>query len=74
MTSPPREITVTCPGCGHVCEDWYRPSTNLSLNNFDDDYLKEASTTTCPECGGSMIWGRCSRGGIVMGGRLSRCE
>ena len=39
MTSPPREITVTCPDCGHIYEDWYRPSINLSLDDFDDDYL-----------------------------------
>ena len=51
MTSPPREITVTCPDCGHIYEDWYRPSINLSLDSFDDAYLEEASTTTCPECG-----------------------
>ena len=51
MTSPPREITVTCPDCGHIYEDWYRPSINLSLDDFDDDYLERATTTTCPECG-----------------------
>ena len=37
MTSPPREITVTCPDCGHIYEDWYRPSINLSLDSFVDD-------------------------------------
>ena len=51
MTSPPREIEVTCPDCGHVYLDWYRPSINLSLDSFDDAYLEEASTTTYPECG-----------------------
>ena len=51
MTSPVREITVTCPDCGHIYEDWYCPSINLSLDDFDDDYLEEALTTTCPECG-----------------------
>ena len=51
MTSPPESIRVECPDCGHLYSDWYRPSINLSLDDFDDDYLEEASTTTCPECG-----------------------
>lgn len=51
MTSPPKLIKVECPGCGLLYFDWYRPSINLSLDDFDDDYLEEASTTTCPECG-----------------------
>ena len=50
MTSPPEPIEVTCPDCGHRYVDWYRPSINLSLDDFDDDYLEEASTTTCPRC------------------------
>ena len=29
MTSPPEEITVTCPDCKRVYKDWYRPSINL---------------------------------------------
>jgi len=24
---------------------------NLSLDDFDDDYIEQMSTTTCPECG-----------------------
>ena len=51
MTSPPTEISVTCPDCGHGYRDWYRPSINLTLDDFDDDYLEQASTTTCPKCG-----------------------
>ncbi len=51
MTSPTREIEVTCPDCGHSYQDWYRPSINLSLDDFDDEYLEEATTTPCPECG-----------------------
>ena len=51
MTSPPEEITVTCPDCKHVYKDWYRPSINLALDDFDADYLEQASTTTCPACG-----------------------
>ncbi len=50
MTSPVEEIEVTCPDCGHSYHDWYRPSINLSLDDFDDEYLEEATTTTCPEC------------------------
>ena len=57
MTSPPEPIEAACPGCGHRYVDWYRPSINLSLDVFDDDYLEEASTTTCPECGGKYDLG-----------------
>ena len=24
---------------------------DLALDDFDDDYIKQMSTTTCPECG-----------------------
>ncbi len=65
MTSPPRDIHVTCPDCGHRYMDWYRPAINLSLDDFDDDYLKEAS---------SMTWARCSPAGATTEARLSRCE
>lgn len=44
MTSPPKEIEVTCPDCGHFYRDWYRPSINLSLDDFDDEYLEETTT------------------------------
>lgn len=50
MTSPPENITVQCPNCGKVYEDWWHPSINFMLDNFDDDYLHEASTSTCPSC------------------------
>ena len=48
MTSPPRPIRVGCPGCGHEYDDWYRPSLNLDLDDFDEDYVREATTGTCP--------------------------
>ena len=51
MTSPPEHIQVACPKCGHVYPDWYRPSINLTLEHFDEEYLEQASTSTCPECG-----------------------
>jgi len=50
MTSPPEKIVVTCPACGHEYEDWYRASINLQLDDFDDDYMREATTATCPQC------------------------
>ncbi len=50
VTSPPENITIKCPECRHIYEDWYRPSINLTLEDFDDDYLEEASTATCPVC------------------------
>ena len=51
MTSPPEPIMVTCPGCGTLYPDWYRPSINLMIEHFDEEYLKEASSATCPSCG-----------------------
>ena len=50
MTSPVEEIEVECPSCGHVYTDWYRPSINRTLDDFDDEYLEAATTSTCPEC------------------------
>lgn len=50
MTSPPEEIEVECPKCRQVYADWYRPSINRTLDDFDDEYLEAASTSTCPEC------------------------
>ncbi len=50
MTSPPEDIIVECPDCGLVYEDWYRPSLNLDLDDFDEEYVREASTATCPSC------------------------
>lgn len=51
MTSPPEEITVKCPGCGKASETWYRPSVNLQMDKFSDEYLEEISTFKCPDCG-----------------------
>ena len=50
MTSPPEEITVERPKCGHHYEDWIRGSVNLDLDPFDSDYLESCSTATCPKC------------------------
>jgi uncharacterized Zn finger protein len=51
MTSPVTKIEVECPRCASVYEDWYRASINLNLDDFDDEYLREAATATCPTCG-----------------------
>ena len=51
MTSPPEEIQVRCPECGHLYEDWCRASMKSGLEGLDDEYLEEASTATCPKCG-----------------------
>ncbi len=52
MTSPIKQIRVECPECGKVYDDWYRGSVNLSIDpDFDDAYLRECSTATCPACG-----------------------
>ncbi len=51
MTSPCEKIMVECPECGEVYKDWYRASMNLAMDDFDDAYIEEASTATCPSCG-----------------------
>ena len=51
MTSPPRDITITCPQCGHVYTDWHRPSINVTLDHFDAEYLDAATSSICPRCG-----------------------
>jgi hypothetical protein len=34
-----------------VCtNDWYRASLNFALEDFDDDYVREATSATCPRC------------------------
>ena len=50
MTSPCKLISITCPGCGATYTDSYRPSINLTLDDFDDDYLDEVTSSTCPHC------------------------
>ena len=74
MTSPPEEIEVVCPDCGQKYVDWYCPSLNLSLDNFDDDYLEEASTKTCPRYGVKYDLGTLFAGQIVEGGPFGRCN
>ena len=51
MTSPPKQITVQCPECSQVYRDWHRASINLTMDDFDDDYIRQCSTSTCPHCG-----------------------
>ena len=51
VTSPPEKITVYCPSCGKDYEDWYRASINLELDDFDDEYLEEATSSKCKHCG-----------------------
>jgi hypothetical protein len=51
VTSPVEEIRVECPRCTAIFDDWTRGSLNLDLDDFDDEYVREASTATCPECG-----------------------
>lgn len=50
MTSPPEKITIQCPRCGEVYEDWHRASVNLGLDDFDEEYLRECSVAACPRC------------------------
>ena len=32
-------------------DDWYRASLNLDVEEFDYEYMRDASTATCPRCG-----------------------
>jgi len=51
MTSPPEDVTVQCPACGTVCQDWYRASISFDLGEeFDEAYLDECSSAVCPQC------------------------
>lgn len=36
---------MICPACGRVYSDWWRPSINLDLDDFDDAHLAEATIT-----------------------------
>ena len=51
MTSPVEEVTVSCPECGLRYQDWWRPSVNLDLDDFDQEYLDKCSSAVCPNCG-----------------------
>jgi len=51
VSSPPESVTVKCPQCGQTYEDWWRPSVNLNLETFDDEYLDACSSAVCPKCG-----------------------
>jgi hypothetical protein len=49
MSSPCELIIVWCP-CGALYRDSWRPSMNLSLDDFSDDYIERMSSTNCPNC------------------------
>ena len=50
MTSPPEQITIVCPECRADYRTWWRPSMNLSLDNFSRKYVRKMSSATCPIC------------------------
>jgi RecJ-like exonuclease len=63
MSSPIETITLVCPTCQKQFETWYRASMNLKLDDFDEEYVREATVKTCPRCGaevrlGSLIVGQ----------------
>jgi hypothetical protein len=49
MSTPPELILLWCP-CGTVYLDSWRASMNLSLEDFNDEYIERMSSTTCPKC------------------------
>ncbi len=52
MTSPIEQVTVKCPNCGHVYDDWFRASINQTLGErFDEADVRRATAATCPRCG-----------------------
>lgn len=51
MSSPIEKIFIGCPKCGLPYDTYIRRSMNLRLDHFDDDYIEEMSTGTCPYCG-----------------------
>lgn len=57
MTSPIETVRVTCPECHTVYDDWYRGSINLTLDDFDEEYVEKATTATCPACGTVVHFG-----------------
>ena len=42
---------VECPKCGRSYQTFFRGSMNLELDDLDDEYIREMSTGTCPDCG-----------------------
>jgi len=51
MSSPITEIEVLCPRCGKTYKSFYRASMNLTLDNFDEEYIEKMTTGVCPSCG-----------------------
>jgi hypothetical protein len=50
MTSPLKDIKVLCPSRGIEYDDWMRGSINLELDDFDEEYIDQATSSTYPEC------------------------
>ena len=48
---PPEKITIVCPRCSENYPTWHRFSVNLDLDDFDEEYVREMTTATCPACG-----------------------
>ena len=74
MTTPPEEITITCPDCGHVYKDWYRASINLALDDFGADYLNRRRRRPVRCAGSHMTLERWLSVETAMGTRSSRCD
>jgi hypothetical protein len=50
MTSPVEWIGIQCPNCKNLYTDWRRPSVNLDLDDFTEEYLDECASAACPQC------------------------
>ena len=55
MTSPIDDILILAPAAATSIKDWYRASMNLGMDDFDDEYLDDASSAKCPDCGHKVV-------------------
>ena len=54
MTPDIRTVTVRCPRCGTVYEDWYQPCAILMPDDPDEDSPDPCPVVTCKACGYSI--------------------
>jgi hypothetical protein len=50
MVTPPEQVKIECPNCGHTYETWYRAAINVKLEDLSEEEVEDASFGICPEC------------------------